>query len=140
MSGITVRAMGGTPRGSEQHSRGTPHAEGRRVLRREKPPMRGTNTDPSSRGYDPHARALDQGTAFLLARRDVLALIEAGAVDASALEARLDPADSRSSTTPRANAWYPLAAYDRSCPCSSTSRAAATRSTSSTARTRAWRS
>ena len=55
-----------------------------------------------------------RGPSFQIARRDVLALVESGRLTRAALEARLDPDDLELlHETPRANAWYPLATYDR---------------------------
>jgi hypothetical protein len=55
-----------------------------------------------------------KGTAFLLARRDVLALVESGRLARAALERRLDGADLRQlEATPLATSWYPVALYER---------------------------
>lgn len=55
-----------------------------------------------------------KGTAFLLARRDILALIEAGRLTRAALERRLQPADlPHFDTAPLATSWYPVPVYER---------------------------
>jgi hypothetical protein len=55
-----------------------------------------------------------RGPSFQIARRDVLVLVESGRLTRAALEARLDPDDLELlEETPRPNAWYPLATYDR---------------------------
>ena len=55
-----------------------------------------------------------EGSAFLLARRDVLALVESGRLTRAALEHRLDPADlAQLDATPLAACWYPVARYER---------------------------
>lgn len=55
-----------------------------------------------------------KGTAFLLARRDLLALIEAGRLTRAALERRLEPADlPHLDATPLATSWHPVPVYDR---------------------------
>jgi hypothetical protein len=55
-----------------------------------------------------------RGPSFQIARRDVLGLVESGRLTRSGLEARLDPDDLELlHETPRTNAWYPLATYDR---------------------------
>ena len=55
-----------------------------------------------------------RGPSFQIARRDVLVLVESGRLTRAALEARLDPDDLELlDETPRPNAWYPLATYDR---------------------------
>ena len=55
-----------------------------------------------------------KGTAFLTARRDVLALVESGRFSRVALERRLKPQDlALLEETPLATSWYPLATYDR---------------------------
>ena len=55
-----------------------------------------------------------KGTAFLLARRDLLALVEAGRVTRASLERRLDPADlAHLDAAPLPTSWYPVAVYDR---------------------------
>ena len=51
-----------------------------------------------------------KGTAFLLARRDVLALVDAGRLSRVALERRLEPQDlALLDETPLPTSWYPLA-------------------------------
>lgn len=55
-----------------------------------------------------------KGTAFLLARRDLLALIEAGRLTRAALERRLDPADLQHfDSAPLTTSWYPVLMYER---------------------------
>jgi hypothetical protein len=55
-----------------------------------------------------------KGTAFLLARRDVLALVESGRLSRVALERRLQPQDlAYLDAPPLATSWYPLPSYDR---------------------------
>ena len=55
-----------------------------------------------------------KGTAFLLARRDVLALVDAGRLSRVALERRLEPQDlALLDETPLPTSWYPLPTYDR---------------------------
>lgn len=55
-----------------------------------------------------------KGTAFLMARRDVLALVESGRLSRVALERRLEPKDlAYLNETPLPTSWYPLPSYDR---------------------------
>jgi hypothetical protein len=55
-----------------------------------------------------------KGTAFLTARRDLLALVESGRFSRVALERRLQPRDLELlAETPLPTNWYPLATYDR---------------------------
>jgi hypothetical protein len=55
-----------------------------------------------------------KGTAFMLARRDVLALVEAGRISRPELERRLDARDLPFvDETPLPASWYPIATYDR---------------------------
>jgi len=55
-----------------------------------------------------------KGTAFLTARRDVLALVESGRFSRVALERRLQQRDlAFLEETPLPTNWYPLATYDR---------------------------
>lgn len=55
-----------------------------------------------------------QGSAFLIAQRDLLGLVEAGRLTRAALERRLDPADlAQLDATPRPTSWYPISLYDR---------------------------
>lgn len=55
-----------------------------------------------------------KGTAFLLARRDLLALIESGRLTRAALERRLEPADlPHFDTAPLPTSWYPVPVYER---------------------------
>jgi hypothetical protein len=55
-----------------------------------------------------------KGTAFLLARRDLLAHVEAGSLTRQALERRLEPGDlPHLDTAPLATSWYPVAVYER---------------------------
>lgn len=55
-----------------------------------------------------------KGTAFLMARRDLLALIESGRFSRVALERRLQPRDlALLEETPLPTNWYPLSTYDR---------------------------
>ncbi len=55
-----------------------------------------------------------KGTAFLIARRDLLALIEVGRFSRAALERRLEPADlAVLDEHPLPTSWYPVALYDR---------------------------
>jgi hypothetical protein len=62
---------------------------------------------------DPAALCI-KGTAFLIARRDVLALVEAGRLARAALERRLEPGDlALLDPSPLATSWYPVATYDR---------------------------
>jgi hypothetical protein len=55
-----------------------------------------------------------KGTAFLLARRDVLALVESGRLSRVALERRLEAADlPHLDANPLPTSWYPVETYDR---------------------------
>jgi hypothetical protein len=55
-----------------------------------------------------------KGTAFLLARRDVLALVETGRLSRVALERRLQAEDlSFLDANPMPTSWYPVETYDR---------------------------
>jgi hypothetical protein len=55
-----------------------------------------------------------KGTAFLLARRDVIALAESGRLSRVALERRLEAEDLRFlDEAPLPTSWYPVATYDR---------------------------
>lgn len=55
-----------------------------------------------------------KGTAFLTARRDLLALIESGRFSRVALERRLQPRDLELlATEPLPTSWYPVGTYDR---------------------------
>jgi hypothetical protein len=55
-----------------------------------------------------------KGTAFLTARRDLLALVESGRFSRVALERRLQPRDLEIlAETPLPTSWYPVATYDR---------------------------
>jgi hypothetical protein len=54
-----------------------------------------------------------KGTAFLIARRDLFALIEAGRFSRTALERRLEEADlAVLDPSPLPTSWYPVATYD----------------------------
>jgi hypothetical protein len=62
---------------------------------------------------DPAALCI-KGTAFLIARRDLLALVEAGRLSRAALERRLAPGDlALLDPNPLPGSWYPVATYDR---------------------------
>jgi len=55
-----------------------------------------------------------KGTAFFLARRDLLSLIESGRLTRASLERRLEPADlPHLDAAPLATSWYPVPGYDR---------------------------
>lgn len=55
-----------------------------------------------------------KGTAFITARRDLLALVEAGRLSRVALERRLRPEDlALLEHAPLPTSWYPVATYDR---------------------------
>jgi hypothetical protein len=55
-----------------------------------------------------------KGTAFLLARRDVLALVESGRLSRIALERRLQAGDLEYlDANPLPTSWYPVDTYDR---------------------------
>jgi hypothetical protein len=55
-----------------------------------------------------------KGTAFLLARRDALALVETGRLSRVALERRLEAEDVQYlDATPLPTSWYPVDSYDR---------------------------
>jgi hypothetical protein len=55
-----------------------------------------------------------KGTAFALARRDLVALVEAGRISEAALERRLAPRDrALLHGNPLPTSWYPVDAYER---------------------------
>jgi hypothetical protein len=55
-----------------------------------------------------------KGTAFMLARRDVLALVEAGRLSRPELERKLEARDlPLLDETPLPASWYPVGSYDR---------------------------
>ena len=55
-----------------------------------------------------------KGTAFLLTRRDVIALVESGRLSRVALERRLERQDlPLLDETPLPTSWYPVPTYDR---------------------------
>ena len=55
-----------------------------------------------------------KGTAFLTARRDLLAMVESGRFSRVALERRLQPQDLELlEKDPLPTSWYPVATYDR---------------------------